>query len=112
MTSLISPATSNRAAKVMLWVSASIAILTLMFILGYIVVQGLPVLTLSFLLESPRLSGAEGGILPAIVGTFRYFPRSLSASALRYISQSTRMKVRLPASSLSVSSAWQASPRS
>ena len=70
MTSLISPATSNRAAKVMLWVSASISILTLLFILGYIVVQGIPVLTLSFLLESPRLSGAEGGILPAIVGTF------------------------------------------
>ncbi len=70
MTSLISPATSDRAAKVMLWISASIAILTLLFILGYIVVQGLPVLTLSFLLESPRLSGAEGGILPAIMGTF------------------------------------------
>jgi len=43
--------------------------LTLLFILGYIVVQGIPVLTLSFLLGSPRLSGAEGGILPAIVGT-------------------------------------------
>lgn len=70
MTALISPATSDKAAMVMLWVSASIAILTLLFILGYIVVQGLPVLTLSFLLESPRLSGAEGGILPAIVGTF------------------------------------------
>ncbi len=69
MKSLISPATSDRAAMVMLWVSASIAILTLLFILGYIVVQGIPVLTLSFLLESPRLSGAEGGILPAIVGT-------------------------------------------
>ncbi len=69
MKSLISPATSDRAAMVMLWASASIAILTLLFILGYIVVQGLPVLTLSFLLESPRLSGAEGGILPAIVGT-------------------------------------------
>ncbi|KAF5414464.1 MAG: hypothetical protein C5S48_08695 [Candidatus Methanogaster sp.] len=69
MTSLTSPETSDKAAKVMLWVSASIAILTLLFILGYIVVQGIPVLTLSFLLESPRLSGAEGGILPAIVGT-------------------------------------------
>ena len=69
MTSLISPATSDRAAKVMLWVSASISMLTLLFILGYIVVQGIPVLTLSFLLGSPRLSGAEGGILPAIVGT-------------------------------------------
>ena len=69
MTPLISPATSNRAAKVMLWVSGAVAILILLFILGYIVVRGLPVLTLSFLLESPRLSGAEGGILPAIVGT-------------------------------------------
>jgi phosphate transport system permease protein len=69
MTSLISPATSDRAAKVMLWVSASIATLILLFILGYIVIKGLPVVNLSFLLDSPRLSGAEGGISPAIVGT-------------------------------------------
>ncbi len=69
MTSLISPATSDRAAKVMLWVSASISILILLFILGYIVIKGIPVVNLSFLLESPRLSGAEGGISPAIMGT-------------------------------------------
>ena len=67
---LITPATSNKAAKVMLWISASIALLILAFILGYILIRGIGVVNLSFLLGSPRLSGAEGGILPAIVGTF------------------------------------------
>jgi len=70
VTALISPVTADKAAKVALWVSAGIALLILAVILGYIVVQGVHVITLSFLLESPRLSGAEGGILPAIVGTF------------------------------------------
>jgi phosphate transport system permease protein len=55
---------------VMLWASASIAILILTFILGYILIRGIGVVNLSFLLGSPRLSGAEGGVLPAIVGTF------------------------------------------
>ncbi|HIE30859.1 MAG TPA: phosphate ABC transporter permease PstA [Methanosarcinales archaeon] len=67
---LVSPATSDKLAKVMLWASASIAILILLFILGYIMIRGIPVVNLSFLLESPRLSGAEGGVLPAILGTF------------------------------------------
>ncbi|MCK4458423.1 MAG: phosphate ABC transporter permease PstA [Methanosarcinales archaeon] len=67
---LISPATSNKAAMVMLWASASIAVLILTFILGYILIRGIGVVNLSFLLGSPRLSGAEGGVLPAIVGTF------------------------------------------
>ena len=66
----VSPATSDKVARVMLWVSASLAILVLLFILGYIMVQGISVVNLSFLIESPRLSGAEGGILPAIAGTF------------------------------------------
>ena len=39
-------------------------------ILFDIVRKGLPVISLSFLLEAPRQSGAEGGIFPAIVGTF------------------------------------------
>lgn len=67
---LITPATSNKAAMVMLWASASIAVLILTFILGYILIRGIGVVNLSFLLGSPRLSGAEGGVLPAIVGTF------------------------------------------
>ncbi len=70
MSALISPVTADKAAKVVLWASAGIALLILAVILGYIVVQGVHVISLSFLLGSPRLSGAEGGILPAIVGTF------------------------------------------
>ncbi len=67
---LISPATSNKVGMAILWASASIAILILTFILGYILIRGIGVVNLSFLLGSPRLSGAEGGVLPAIVGTF------------------------------------------
>jgi len=70
VSALISPVTADKAAKVVLWASAGIALLILAVILGYIVVQGVHVISLSFLLGSPRLSGAEGGILPAIVGTF------------------------------------------
>jgi len=70
VSALISPVTADKAAKVALWASAGVSILILAVILGYIVVQGVHVINLSFLLESPRLSGAEGGILPAIVGTF------------------------------------------
>ena len=66
----VSPATSDKVARAMLWISASIAMLVLLFILGYIMIRGVSVVNLSFLTESPRLSGAEGGILPAIVGTF------------------------------------------
>ena len=69
MTPLIPSATLDKAAKAMLWVSGAVSILILLFILGYIVIQGISVVNLSFLLGSPRLSGAEGGILPAIVGT-------------------------------------------
>jgi len=67
---LISPATSNKMGMVILWASASIAVLILTFILGYILIRGIGVVNLPFLLGSPRLSGAEGGVLPAIVGTF------------------------------------------
>ncbi|MCK5109333.1 MAG: phosphate ABC transporter permease PstA [Methanosarcinales archaeon] len=67
---LISPATSNKVGMAILWASASIAVLILTFILGYILIRGIGVINLSFLLGSPRLSGAEGGVLPAIVGTF------------------------------------------
>lgn len=40
------------------------------YILLDIVIKGAPVISLEFLTQAPRRSGAEGGILPAIVGTF------------------------------------------
>ena len=67
---LFSPDTADKAAVLLLWASAAITVLILLFIIGMIVYRGIGVIDLSFLLDSPRMSGAEGGIFPAIVGTF------------------------------------------
>ncbi len=66
---IFSPDTIDRAASLMLWASAAAAILFLLFILGSIIFRGIGVIDLSFLLDSPRMGGAEGGIFPAIIGT-------------------------------------------
>lgn len=61
-----------REDKVMLTLirlSAFLAVAILVFIVGYIIVQGLPVLSLDFLLSPPTKMGREGGIFPSIVGT-------------------------------------------
>ena len=68
--------TTNRRSKkedkimiTLLRLSAFLAVAILVFIVGYIMVQGFPVLNLGFLLSSPTKMGREGGILPSIVGT-------------------------------------------
>ena len=66
---IFSPDTTDRAASLLLWASAAVAILFLLFILGTIIFRGIGVIDLSFLLDSPRMGGAEGGIFPAIIGT-------------------------------------------
>ena len=45
-------------------------VLVIAYIIFDIVRQGLPAMSWQFLTEPPRRSGAEGGILPAIIGTF------------------------------------------
>ena len=67
---IFSPDTTDRAASLMLWASAIVTVMILLSIIGTIVYRGIGVIDLSFLLDSPRMSGAEGGIFPAIVGTF------------------------------------------
>jgi phosphate transport system permease protein len=52
-----------------MWVLASVTVCILVFIVGYILRQGLPHISWTFLTESPRSMGREGGILPIIVGT-------------------------------------------
>lgn len=51
------------------WVIAGITIIILIGILWHIISNGISSVSLSFLLESPREMGKEGGILPAIAGT-------------------------------------------
>jgi phosphate transport system permease protein len=66
---IFSPDTTDRAASLLLWTSAAATVLILMSIIGTIVYRGIGVIDISFLLDSPRMSGAEGGIFPAIAGT-------------------------------------------
>ena len=60
---------TDRRITALLASITGLTILILVFIIGYVMVNGLPGLTLAFLLESPRQMGRTGGIFPAIVGT-------------------------------------------
>lgn len=59
----------DRLAVGVLTGCALLALALLVLIVGYVLWQGLPVLTSSFLLEEPQKMGREGGILPTVVGT-------------------------------------------
>lgn len=48
---------------------AFISILPAVFILGYVIIKGVPSISWSFLTEMPRNGMREGGIFPAIIGT-------------------------------------------
>lgn len=60
---------SQRMAFGCLWFAASLTIAILAVIVIYILVQGLPYVTLGFLTGRPEAMGREGGILPTILGT-------------------------------------------
>jgi phosphate transport system permease protein len=55
--------------KTLHWMIAGLTLLILAVILGHILGNGLGSINLSFLLESPRQMGKEGGVFPTIVGT-------------------------------------------
>jgi phosphate transport system permease protein len=52
-----------------MWVLAGLMMAALVFILGFVLVQGLPHVTWRFLTESPQSMGREGGIAPMILAT-------------------------------------------
>ena len=56
-------------AKVVVWIAAIIVVLILVFIVGDILVKGLPRLSFSFLTELPKNMGREGGVASSIVGS-------------------------------------------
>jgi phosphate transport system permease protein len=57
-------------AKFSIWVAALSTIAVMTLILFQILREGIPILRLHFFLDSPRIMGREGGILPTIIGTF------------------------------------------
>ncbi len=66
---IFTPDTTDKAAGLLLWASAAATVLILLYIIGTIAYRGIGVIDISFILDSPRMSGAEGGIFPAITGT-------------------------------------------
>ena len=66
---LLSPRRAQLVARVVLWSMMAITVAILVFIVLFILERGIAHVTWTFLTESPRLSGKEGGVLPIIVGT-------------------------------------------
>ncbi|KPK63812.1 phosphate ABC transporter permease [candidate division WOR_3 bacterium SM23_42] len=69
MTFRIGPRTSQVIAYITLLLMTAITVIVLLFIIVYILKNGLGQLTLEFLTDSTREMGKEGGILPSILGT-------------------------------------------
>jgi len=65
----INPRTSEKIAKVLIWVAALFVLVVLSAIVIYILYKGVPRINWSFLTEIPRNMGRSGGISSAIVGT-------------------------------------------
>ena len=65
----IAPVWTQRLAGTVLWALALATIGVLLFIIAFILVNGLPHVTWEFLAGEPHRMGKEGGILPMIVGT-------------------------------------------
>ena len=57
------------AAKIIIWTAALLVIVTLLFIILYILYKGLPIVNWSFLTQIPRNMGRDGGVSSTIVGT-------------------------------------------
>jgi phosphate transport system permease protein len=66
----VSPVTNQRIAVGLMWLLAGITFAVLVFVLAFILMRGLPHVTWTFLTESPKSMGREGGIFPMILGTF------------------------------------------
>jgi len=66
---MISRHTSQRVAKGLIWAAAFSTLAVMIWILVQVLVEGLPLLSLNFFLDSPRQMGRTGGIFSTIIGT-------------------------------------------
>lgn len=71
----------DRVAVTTLALCALVAVGILVLVIGYVLIKGVPVLSLNFLLNSPTNMGRDGGILPSIVGTLVLTTLSLIIAA-------------------------------
>lgn len=66
---MISRHQTQKAAKIIIWLAALSTLGVMFWILYQVLEEGLPLLRLEFLLDSPRQMGRTGGIFSTIVGT-------------------------------------------
>jgi phosphate transport system permease protein len=66
---MISRHTSQRVAKGLIWAAAFSTLAVMIWILLQVLIEGLPLLSLNFFLDSPWQMGRTGGIFSTIVGT-------------------------------------------
>jgi len=66
---ILSPKNSQRIMNVIFICSGLITVLILVFIIGYILLMGLPAVNLEFIFSNPIDSGRAGGIFPMIVSS-------------------------------------------
>ncbi len=108
---MIHPNTSDKIAKIWLWLSALSIILVLLSILGYVFIMGAGSLSVSFILDMPTNNWREGGILPAIIGSLLVviialsFATPIGVGAAIYLTEFTKegrltKTVRIAADSL------------
>lgn len=72
---------AQSTAKTLIWAAAVLTLGILIIIVGYILVMGVPHISLEFLTSAPRGLGDKGGILPMIVNTIYLVILSLLISA-------------------------------
>ena len=60
---------THRIAVALITFTAFLVVVPILFVIGYVIWQGLPALSWEFLTEPPRNGMTEGGIMPALVGT-------------------------------------------
>ena len=65
----INPLVTERIAKMILWMSCATAVFILIFIIGFVLKNGLPVVNLHFLTDRIEDMGRSGGIFPTIIST-------------------------------------------
>ena len=66
---ILSPKNSQRIMNAIFVCSGLITVLILIFIIGYILIMGLPVVNLEFIFSNPIDSGRAGGIFPMIISS-------------------------------------------
>ena len=72
---------AESVARAVLALMTTLLVLPLVAILGLLLVNGWPALTMSFLLDSPAAGMTAGGIFPAIIGTLWLVGVSLAVAA-------------------------------